>query len=228
VTGAEAAGEAARRVALLGRRFAIGIRVVTLVPIASVAVLAADGPARTQAIVATLLTAAWSVFYVAGVVRGRTTLVTVVDGAVLCALGVVGAVVTPLHWLESGKSWIRPFVTFAAVGYQYSTRWTVGLPVGVAVCSTAVVATNVAQLGWVGLDATVTTVWSNVIAILARVLFTLLCSAAARADAAVADVAEARAAAVEGDARPFVHAKSSSFVPGASSRRAGPGSDCDA
>lgn len=185
-------GEAAQRVGRLGRGYVAGIRACTLVPIGTVAVLAADGPVmRERAVLGLLVLAGWSVVYVACVLRGRTGLVTVVDAILLCGLGLATGLVTPAGWLESGKTWIRPLATFAAVGYQYSTRWPVGLPAGLAVCTTAAAAAMAGQ-GPPGLDAVVTIVWSNAIAVLARVLITLLTRAAGRVDDTLADAEEAR------------------------------------
>ncbi|HET9565146.1 MAG TPA: hypothetical protein VFP27_11745, partial [Mycobacterium sp.] len=71
--------------------YAIGMRLVTLLPISVVAVLAAANPAdpalRQRVLAAVLALAAWSAVYMAAVARGRTTLATVVDAAVLCGLG---------------------------------------------------------------------------------------------------------------------------------------------
>lgn len=186
------AGEAGRRIRSLGRRYAIAIRVITLVPISSVAVIAADGPMRQRVVLVVGALIVWSAIYLVLVGRGWTTWASVVDGAVLCSLGLLTAQLTPTSWIESGKTWIRPFVTFAAVGHQYSTPWRVGLPVGVAVCATAALSAGTAQGGGLGLDAVITVVWSSLIAVLARVLFSLLTSAAARADAAISDAASAR------------------------------------
>ena len=185
-------GEARRRVGTLGRRYVAGIRVITFAPIGLVAVLAADDPVMRGRVELWLLAfAGWSVAYVACVLCGRTTLVTVVDGLLLCGLGLATAMVTPTGWLESGRTWIRPFVTFAAVGYQYSTPWRVGLPMGLAACTAAAIAA-VAGQGALGADSVVTVVWSNLIAVLGRVLFTLLNRAAARVDETLADAETAR------------------------------------
>jgi signal transduction histidine kinase len=187
------AGEAIGRVETLGRRYAGAIRVVTLVPSIVVAVLAADdNEMRRKVTIVGVLLCAWSVFYVSRVVRGHVTWVTVVDGALLCGLAVLTAQLTPVGWLASGKTWIRPLATFAAVGHQYSTGWRLGVPVGAAVCMSAALASVLTRPGPIGADAVITVVWSTAIAMLARLLWTLLTRAAGRADAAFADAADAR------------------------------------
>ncbi|WP_181780428.1 sensor histidine kinase [Pseudonocardia pini] len=181
-------GEATRRVERLGRRYAIGIRATTLLPIAVVAVLSADGPAvRLAAIVAVVVLVVWSVGYGVMVERGAATAAGVLDAVVLCALGVLTAQVTSASWLAESRSWIRPFVMFAAVGYQYSIRWKVGVPLGLAVVTTTVLTTAVVQGRPIGPDVVVTIVWSNLVPMLARLLFSLLTKAAERADVTVAE-----------------------------------------
>ena len=82
---AEAAGR--RSAAALAARVACSSRSA----ISVVAVLAAANPAdpalRQRVLAAVLALAAWSAVYMAAVARGRTTLATVVDAAVLCGLG---------------------------------------------------------------------------------------------------------------------------------------------
>jgi signal transduction histidine kinase len=175
------AGEAVERVQHLGRRYAIGIRAVTIIPIGTVAVLA-DASGGGWAAITIAALAGWSIVYVAALGVGRPRWVTVGDAAVVCCLGVVALHLTPVAWLVTGKSWVRPFTTFAAVGYQYSTGWRIGVPAGVAACTAVAVSSSIAQPGPIGIDAVVTAVWSNVIPMLGRLLFTLITRAAARAD----------------------------------------------
>jgi len=165
----------------------VGIRAVTLVPIVVVAIMAADSPGvRVGASAAMVVLVGWSVVYALLVRRGASTAAGVADAVVLCGLGLLTGFVTSQSWLEASRSWIRPFVMFAAVGYQYSIRWTVGVPLGLAVCTTSVLSAVAAQDQPIGPDIIVTVVWSNIVPMLARLLFGLLTKAAHRADAAAA------------------------------------------
>jgi len=183
--------DAVERVLQLGRRYAVGIRVVTIIPIAVVAVLADPSKIGTALVVMTGL-ACWSAIYLVVLIRGRVRGVTFVDALVVCCIGVVAADLTPATWLASGKSWVRPFTTFASVGYQYSTSWRIGVPAGVAACTVVAVSSSLAQPGPLGVDTVVTAVWSNAIPMLGRLLFSLITRAASRADGMRAEADAAR------------------------------------
>ncbi len=189
----DALGEAVVRVGSFGRRSAMGIRMITLVPSGAVAILAADSSAmRRFVVVAFVVLCVWSVVYAAQMRRGVTVWVTVVDAVLLGCLGAITTQMTPASWLMSNKTWLRPFTTFAAVAYQYSAPSRVGVPAGLAICTTVAIANSAAQHGPPGLDTVITAVWSNAVVLLARLLWTLLTRAAIRADVAFTEAEIAR------------------------------------
>jgi signal transduction histidine kinase len=203
MTGNGEAGEAERRITTGGRRHAGTIRLVTGVPIAWVAVLAAsDARMRALAGVTVACVAAWSIVYAIWVRRGHEVAATAVDSLVLVGLNAATPWIVPADWLQSQRSWIRPFTTFAAVAYQYSTPWTVGCALGALVCVAGGVFTNAAQPGPAGVDDVITAVWSLGVVLLARLLWTTVLRAARRADSVMRDVEQARqAAAVDAGVR---------------------------
>jgi signal transduction histidine kinase len=149
---------------------------------------------RALTLLALGLVAAWSVLYRRGLESGDVVRVTVVDAVMLTALAAATPVIVPDEWLTGGHSWLRPFTTFAAVGYQYTAPPRVAVPVGGLLCVAVAIATNRATPGEPGLDGVITAGWSVVTMLLARLLWNLLGRAGRRADATLeaADKAERR------------------------------------
>jgi hypothetical protein len=173
------------------------MRALTLVPVGVVAIAVAEDPRmRLTVVVAIGLLAGWSALYVRRVLAGSVIWPSVVDAAIIVGLAMATPWVVPGDWLASSSSWLRPFTTFAAVGYQYSTPWPVGVGLGGLLCLVGSVSTQMAQPGSLGLDGIITGVWSFLTVLLARLLWTLVVRAGRRADDTFAAVSEARRAQV--------------------------------
>jgi signal transduction histidine kinase len=185
--------DAERLVSSAGRRFVAGMRVLTLIPAGAAAILAADGPGmRLKVIIAVGVLAGWSVVYIKRVLAGQTVGASLIDSAVLLGLFLATPLIVSDDWLVSRTSWLRPFVTFAAVGYQYSIPWRVGVGLGALLCFAGSVATVAAAPGPLGLDDVITGVWSFLTVMLARILWTLVVRAGRRMDDVLTAAARAR------------------------------------
>ncbi|MER5731793.1 ATP-binding protein [Streptomyces sp. NPDC002138] len=178
----------------LGRRYVAVIRIGTGVPTLLVAALAAPAaPSAGVAFAVLSLVAVWSVLYVRALRRGPGAATTLADAAVLAALASSAPWSVPLDWLEHGRSWMLPFLSFACVGYQYYAGWRLGGVAALIVLSGAVVGTAVALPEHSSLDSLVTAGWSLVVASLGRMLWTLMLRGGRLADEAAAGAEAARA-----------------------------------
>lgn len=205
-------GDAVRLLGRLGRDYAASIRLITLVPTAVVAVLAAWGSALVPAVVAALSAmAVWSVLFARWVRGGRRVAVAVADTAVLAAFALSTPLIVPAHWLMTGKSWLLPFVSFASVAMQYYAGLAAGGLCTLAL-SAAMVGGTLAGLPPGGSTAgVVTSVWVVVLSLLARILWTLVTRGGRKADQMAAAADEARrnravAEAVRADERALANA----------------------
>lgn len=164
---------------------------------------------RTRVVLAFLPLTAWSVAYVIRLRRDMATWWTVTDAAALLGMATATHWLTPDDWLLSGKSWLRPFLTFACVGYQYYTPARLGVPVAAAIAAAAGLATNSAAP--VTLDTVVTACWFFAIAMLARLIWSLLNRGGRAADTLMLRTESVRreqeiAAGVRADARAITNA----------------------
>ncbi|WP_170322060.1 sensor histidine kinase [Acrocarpospora pleiomorpha] len=179
---------------------------------AIVAIVAADGPGmRVSVVVAIGILGIWSAVYLRRVMAGQVIVPSLIDVSVLIGLMIATPLIVPDDWLATSTSWIRPFVTFAGVGYQYSTPWPIGVGLGGVLCIVGSVATQAAEPGPPGLDDVVTGVWSFLSIMLARLLWTLLVGATRKVDAVFAAAAQARreqavAAGIRADQRTVTNA----------------------
>ncbi|WP_067804982.1 sensor histidine kinase [Actinomadura formosensis] len=186
-------GDAEHLVSVGGRCYVAGMRVCTLIPVAVAAVGAADDPRMLITVLVELgLLAAWSRAYICQVLDGKVIGPSIVDAAVLCVLMITTPLIVSKGWLVMRSSWLRPFTTFGAVGYQYSTPWPLGVGLGAVVCFVGSAATVAAQPGPLGLDDVITAVWTFLSVMLARLLWTLVVGAGRKVDAVFADTARAR------------------------------------
>ncbi|WP_330335377.1 hypothetical protein OHS33_37455 (plasmid) [Streptomyces sp. NBC_00536] len=179
---------------VLGRRYVAVIRVVTGVPTLLVAALAAPAaPSVTVTFAVLSLVTGWSVVYVRALLRGPGTAATLADAVVLATLAASAPWTAPLDWLEHGRSWLLPFLSFACVGYQYYASPRLGGVAALLVLSGAIVGTAAALPEHSSLDSLVTALWSLVVASLGRMLWTLMLRGGRLADEAAADAEAARA-----------------------------------
>lgn len=185
--------DAEHLVSAAGRHFVAGMRVLTLIPAGVAAILAAEGSGmRLKVIIAVGVLAGWSVVYIRRVLVGQTVGASLIDSAVLLGLFLATPFIVSDDWLASRTSWLRPFITFAAVGYQYSIPWRVGVGLGALLCFVGSVATAAATPGALRLDDVITGVWSFLTVMLARILWTLIVRAGRKVDAVLATAARAR------------------------------------
>lgn len=186
-------GDAGRAIAVGGLRYAAGIRGVTIVSTVAIAVMAADpGAMLVRVVLAAAVLAAWSCCYLAMVLRDAPPWVSVVDAGLLVALAAATPWLLPADWLGTGKSWLKPFLTFACVGYQYSTPSRLGVPLAAGVALSAGLATNAAMAQGPTPDTLVTACWSFATAMLARLLWEIVGRAGKTADAAMLAMEAAR------------------------------------
>ena len=75
----------------------------------------------------------WSLVYSAVLTRGAPRWVTLGDAAVLSCLALASALVVAPSWLDAGRSWLVPFLTFAGVAHQDHTPPRPGVPASLAV-----------------------------------------------------------------------------------------------
>lgn len=186
----------------LGRRYAVYMRLVTLLPTLIVAILAASsGITQTVAASLMLVLACWSAVYSAllggpsgsaKIIPRQLTWITSADAVVISAVALSAQWAVPIEWLEHGKSWIIPFGACAIVGYQYSAVWvTGGLAAGI-VCSGTVIGTILALPEDMSSPSVITAFWGLAIAMFSRLLWTVIYLGGIRADKAAAAAATAR------------------------------------
>ncbi|QXJ21230.1 hypothetical protein AGRA3207_002065 [Actinomadura graeca] len=154
-------------------------------------------PAAVFAIMAVLC--AWSGLYVRWLRRadGTRPWMTLLDAGVLAGLGLSAPLTVPAGWLADGRSWLLPLVAFACVGYQYYARPLVGAAAATIVVAAAITGTVRALPGGAPGDSLVTACWTGVVAVLARILWTLVDRGGRRADAMAAKAERARSQLLE-------------------------------
>jgi signal transduction histidine kinase len=202
-----APGEAVRHLVGSGRTYASTIRIVTWVPLAAVGIVATWGTGQMPAVVtAIVLASGWHSVFSVVVRRAPRLWLAVADTAVLAALALSSAALVPPHWVAAGRSWVIPFVSFAVVALQYWARPVTGAVCGVALATAMVVGTVWALPPGASSPSLVSAVWSLVLCVLGRILWTLVTRAGRNADVIAARLEETRraqrvAAAVRADRR---------------------------
>ncbi|SFB43677.1 Signal transduction histidine kinase [Amycolatopsis marina] len=199
-------GESARLLQRFGRRCAAALRVITLLPIATIALLRAAPPqlAATALIVAVVLV--WTCVYGWWLLRRHGQLLVAVDVALL--LGVALTVFWTDAVADANFGWMRLLVTFACVTYQWHTSVLVGVLAAVVADGGLLVVATVA-----GADGSVVRAlyWVLVATVLSRGAWVLVRRAAKQADRLADEAAEARrealvAAAVRAEERELANA----------------------
>jgi signal transduction histidine kinase len=200
------AGPAELMLRRFGRRYAVVVRLATVLPIGSVALLRAT-PDQSPAIVLVVAAAVlWTCGYGWWLQRTDGHLPVAVDVVVL--LGVCLSVFVTDAAEHTNTGWIRLLVTFACVTYQWHTPPSVGAVAALAVDGGLVVVTGVTGMDP---DLLIGQAWVLVAAALSRAAWLLVRRAAARADRVAAAAAQARrdslvAAAVRAEEREFAAA----------------------
>jgi len=158
-----------------------------------IATLAAPNEAVRAAAIATFaVVSGWSAGYYYLLMCRSSRLATVLDAGVLVLLSLSAQWLVSPSWLSTGKSWLLPFVSFAAVAYQYYTGVLLGGLVAVATTAGMIVGTVIALPAGSSSDSVVTACWSLALAALARVLWTVVQEGGVRADKATAEADEER------------------------------------
>ncbi|WP_146147514.1 sensor histidine kinase [Prauserella shujinwangii] len=183
-------GESARLLWRFGRRYAAALRVATLLPIGTIALLRAS-PERLPATAGVVAVAAlWTCGYGWWLRRasGRTGWRPVaLDTAVL--LGVGTSVLWTDALADTNSAWLRLLVTFACVTGQWHTAPLTGA--GLALAANGGLLTFLTLAG-AGPGALRAQVWALVAAALSRVAWILVERAARRADRDAAEADRAR------------------------------------
>lgn len=205
-------GDALRLLEQLGRNYVATIRALTLVPTFCVAVLAAWGTPMVSAVLAVMAgVTAWSAVFCWQVRRSRRPWIIVGDVVVLGLLALTTASVVPPHWLETGKSWLLPFVSFAAVVLQYYAGVLAGAVSSAVLAAAMTVGTVTALPPGASSASIVTSVYVLVLSALGRILWTLVKRGGRMADEAAAELESALreksvASAVRDDERELANA----------------------
>lgn len=155
----------------VGRRYAATTRAVTVIPTVIVAVLAADpGVMRLAVAVVMTIITLWSGMYVLRVTTTAGEWLTWVDVAILALLSISVEWTVPGDWMVAGQSWVVPFVSFAAVSYQFYARPWTGAAGAVLLAAAMVAGLFVALPSGVRSDSLITASWSLVLCMLGRML----------------------------------------------------------
>ncbi|MBK7624439.1 MAG: hypothetical protein IPJ14_17710 [Kineosporiaceae bacterium] len=179
-------GSVAAELDVVGRRYTIGIRLLTLPVTAVAALVSASNPVMHQRVAATwVVLTVWTIGYMLLLYRSAPTWATGVDACLLSALGLAIPVLVAPEWLQSGKSWAVPFQTFACVGYQFSERWQPAGAATIAVGASATIGTAWGLPAASVSDGLVTAGWTIIVGVLARILWLSLSWAAGNADSAL-------------------------------------------
>ncbi|GAA1332457.1 sensor histidine kinase [Saccharothrix algeriensis] len=188
-------GDAVEKLTLQGRQYVAAIRVITLIPTGIIALLlVGETPKVAVLVCALLVVAGWSAVYVRLLLVGPRRWVTITDAAVLAGVGLTSPWSVPTAWFADGRSWVLPFTAFACVGYQYYASAALGGVAALVVVLGVVTGTTVAIPAGGEADSLVTAVWSAALAVLARVLWTLVKRGGTRADELAAEAEDARSA----------------------------------
>lgn len=159
----------------VGRRYAATTRVVTLVPTVIVAI-AAPGPGAMRLVVSGLMVifTLWSVMYVREIRRPIGEWLTWIDISLLALLSVSVKWTVPASWMASGQSWLVPFVSFAAVSYQFYALRRTGAAAAVLLAIAMVAGLALALPAGTWSDSLITAAWSLVLCLLGRMLRVLV------------------------------------------------------
>jgi signal transduction histidine kinase len=183
------AGEAERLLGRFGRRYAVAVRVATLVPIGAIALLRSSSEELAGTVLAVAVAVAWTCGY--GWWLRRTDghhagLVPVaMDVAVL--LGICLSVFWTNAVAETNTGWLRLLVTFACVTLQWHTAPLTGIVAALVASGGMLAIVNAA-----GLRLTVSQAWVLAVAVLSRAAWVLVTRAAERADRMAAEAERAR------------------------------------
>lgn len=200
------AGPAELMLRRFGRRYAVVVRLATVLPIGSVALLRAT-PEQSPAIVLVVAGAVlWTCGYGWWLQRTDGRLPVAVDVVVL--LGVCLSVFVTDAAEHTNLGWIRLLVTFACVTYQWHTPPLAGAVAALAADGALMIVTSA---GGMDVDLLIGQAWVLVAAALSRAAWLLVRRAAARADRMAAEAARVRrdslvAAAVRAEEREFAAA----------------------
>jgi hypothetical protein len=191
--GAFPSNENVRRLEVLGRRYAAVVRIITLPLVAVIGVLAAPDKSTWMATLAVVgVVGGWSTVYASRVVGDSGHWLTIADTSVLSVMALSTAWIVPAEWLMTGRSWVVPFVSFAAVVYQYYASCVLGALCAVTLAAAMFIGTALALPVGSSTAGLVTAVWSIVLAALGRMLWTFVKRGADKADDILTDVETAR------------------------------------
>lgn len=199
-------GESTRLLLRFGRRCAAALRVITLVPIATIALLRTSPPQLTATALVVAVVVVWTCVYGWWLLRRHGQLLVAVDVALL--LGVSLTVFWTDAVADGNFGWMRLLVTFACVTYQWYTSVLVGALAALVADGGLLVVATVA-----GADGSVVRAlyWVLVATVLSRAAWVLVRRAAKQADQLADEAEEARresqvAAAVRADERELANA----------------------
>lgn len=159
----------------VGRRYAATTRVATLIPTVVVAITAAD-PGSMRLIVSGLMIVftLWSAFYAHRITWPAGEWLTWVDIAFLVLLSISVKWTVPADWMVAGQSWLVPFVSFAAVSYQFYASRVTGAAAAVVLAVAMVTGLAIALPAGTWSDSLITAAWSVVLCLLGRMLRVLV------------------------------------------------------
>lgn len=186
-------GDAVVLLRQFGHRYVAGIRLVTLFPTVAIALLTAgDANSRLATVAVTGILVSWSLIYSWLLIYRPDPWITLADAAVLACVALCSAWIVSASWLASGKSWLLPFLAFACVSYQYYASAVLGGVAAFIVLTAMIVGTSLAVPAGGSFDSVHTAIWSIVLVALGRVFWILVHRGGRRADAALAEAAQAR------------------------------------
>jgi signal transduction histidine kinase len=186
-----------------GRRYAVLVRLLTLLPVCAIALLRVEPEHLTATAVTIGVAAVWTCAYAWWLPRTSGTAPVVVDVVVL--LGVCLSAYPTDAIDHRNVGWIRLLVTFACVTYQWHTSPRAGVTAALVVDGAMLVVTTT---GGADGDVVLSQAWVLVATALSRAAWLLVRRAAERADRMAADAARAEressvAAAVRAEEREF-------------------------
>ncbi|MFE9746869.1 sensor histidine kinase [Saccharothrix saharensis] len=186
-----------------GRRYAVLVRLLTLLPVCAIALLRVKPEHLVPTAVTIGVAAVWTCAYAWWLPRTSGTAPVVVDVVVL--LGVCLSAYPTDAVDHKNVGWIRLLVTFACVTYQWHTSPRAGITAALVVDGAMLVVTTTGNAGG---DVVISQAWVLVATALSRAAWLLVRRAAERADRMAADAARAEressvAAAVRAEEREF-------------------------
>ncbi|MFJ6676585.1 sensor histidine kinase [Actinosynnema sp. NPDC091369] len=186
-----------------GRRYAVLVRLLTLLPIGAIALLRVVPEHWVLTSVAVGVAAVWTGAYAWWLPRTSGAAPVAVDVVVL--LGVVLSAYPTDAVDHRNVGWLRLLVTFACVTYQWHTSLPAGIAAALVVDGALLVVTTTGSADG---DAVISQAWVLVATALSRAAWLLVRRAAERVDRVAAEAARARrdsavAAAVRAEEREF-------------------------